>query len=705
MRHSIVCLISGALLTLLGCGESSYLPDVSPPTAKVEPTRLEKHGHVRVDDYYWLNRREDPEVIAYLEAENRYTEAVMAGTEGLRSELFAEIKNRIKKDDSSVPYRLNGYYYYTRYEQKDEYPTYARKKGTLDADEQIMLDANELAEGHDFLSVRGVEVTPDGKTMAFAVDTVGRRKYTIRFRDLDTGAVLDDEIVDVTGNLEWANDDKTLFYAKQDPKTLRSFQIWRHTLGTDPAGDVLVFEEKDEEFSTYVSKTKSKEYLVISSVQTLSTETRFLDADDPTGTFTVFLPREKDHEYSIDHLGDEFFIRTNLDAKNFRLMKTPVTRTEKKHWTDVIPHREDVFLEDFDLFTNFLVAEERRDGLIHLRIRPWDGEEHDLDFGEPAYLAYIGTNVELDTPVLRYGYTSLTTPMSVFDYDMNTRKKELKKQEEVLGGFDRDNYVTERLAATARDGTTVPISLVYRKGFEANGNSPLLLYGYGSYGASIDPSFRSDRLSLIDRGFVFAIAHIRGGEELGRRWYEDGKLLNKKNTFTDFIDAAEFLVDHGYADPDRVFAYGGSAGGLLIGVVVNMRPDLFKGAVAAVPFVDVVTTMLDESIPLTTSEYDEWGDPNEKSYYDYILSYSPYDNVEAKAYPNLLVTTGLHDSQVQYWEPAKWVAKLRAAKTGDNLVMLRTNMDAGHGGKSGRFRRYEETAFIYAFLLELAEKG
>jgi oligopeptidase B len=701
VRYPVVLFVLGAVLLTSGCGGDS-----GPPKAKVEPHEIEKHGHVRVDDYFWLKQRHNPEVIAYLEAENAYTKTVTAQSRALRETLFEEIKGRIKKDDSSVPYRLDGFYYYSRYEEGDEYPYYCRKKGSLDADEQIMLDANELAEGHDYLAVRGVVVTLDTTIMAFAVDTVGRRKYTIRFRDLGTGEFLDDPIVDVTGNIAWANDNKTLFYAKQDPDTLRSYQIWRHTLGTDPADDVLVFQEDDETFSTYVWKTKSRKYVMIGSFQTVSSEVRYLDANEPMGEFTVFLPRERDHEYNIDHAGDEFFIRTNWDATNFRLMKTPVTRTAKDHWTEVIPHRDDVLFEDFELFKDFLTIGERHDGLIQVRIRPRaGGEEHYLDFGEPAYVAYFDDNKEFDTPVLRYGYSSLTTPRSVFDYDMTTREKELKKQDEVLGGFDRENYVSERLHAKARDGANVPISLVYRKGFEKNRSAPLLLYGYGSYGNSIDPSFRSDRLSLIDRGFVFAIAHVRGGEELGRRWYEDGKLFNKKNTFTDFIDCAEYLIERGYAAPDGVFAYGGSAGGLLVGAVINMRPDLFNGAVAAVPFVDVVTTMLDDDIPLTTSEYDEWGDPNKKDYYDYILSYSPYDNVEAKSYPNLLVTTGLHDSQVQYWEPAKWVAKLRATKTDDNVLLLRTNMDAGHGGKSGRFRRYEETAFIYAFLLELADKN
>lgn len=673
------------------------------PVARVEPVKLEKHGDVRVDDYYWLNQRENPEVIKYLEAENDYTTAVMAHTEGLQETLFEEIKNRIKQTDESVPYKLDDYYYYDRREDGKEYPIYCRKKGSLDAAEQIMLDANVLAQGHEFYDVRGRNVSSGQDILAYAEDTVGRRIYAIRFKNLDTGDSYDDVIPEVTGGSAWANDNKTLFYAKQDPTTLRSFQIFRHVLGTDVSQDDLVYEEKDNTFSCYVWKTKSKKYLIVASFQTLSTEFRYLDAGDPQGEFKVFLPREKDHEYSIDHYQDKFFIRTNLDAKNFRLMETPVTATGKKRWKEVIPHREDVLLEGFEIFEDYLVLEERKNGLIQMRIRPWSGgEEHYLDFGEPAYLAYASTNPEFKTKLLRYGYTSMTTPNSIYDYNMETREKILLKRDEVLGGFDSADYRTERLYAPARDGVTIPVSIVYRRGTQKNGNNPLLLYAYGSYGYSMDATFSAPRVSLLDRGFVYAIAHVRGGEEMGRWWYEDGKLLKKKNTFTDFIDCAEFLIKEGYTSSGRLFAEGGSAGGLLMGAVINMRPDLFHGVIARVPFVDVVTTMLDESIPLTTAEYDEWGNPNEKVYYEYMLSYSPYDNVEAKEYPHMLVTTSLHDSQVQYFEPAKWVAKLRANKTGDHELLLKTRMEAGHGGVSGRYKQYRETAFQYAFLLDLA---
>ena len=681
------------------------LPEtLAEPIARIVPKTLSAHGSRRVDNYYWLRERENAEVIAYLEAENNYLNAVMAHTREFQEELFQEIKGRIKKDDSSVPYLKNGYYYYSRFVSGGEYALHCRRAGSLEADEQILLDGNKLAEGHDYFALRALAVSSGRDILAFATDTVGRRIYTIRFRNLDTGEFLAEEIPEVTGNLAWANDNKTLFYAKQDPQTLRSYQIWRHALGTDAAQDTLIYQEDDDTFNAYVWKTKSEKYLMIGSFHTLSSELRFLEADDPTAEFRVFLEREAKHEYSVDHFGDDFFVNTNWKAKNFRLMKTPVDKTAKRHWRDVIAHRDDVLLENFEIFRDYLVVAERKGGLVQLRVRPWSGEgEHYLDFGEPAYAAYIGSNPNFDTSVLRYGYSSMTTPNSVYDYDMQTRERELKKQDEVLGEFDSADYVTERLHATARDGVQVPISLVYHKDqFAKNGKSPILLYGYGSYGASIDATFSADRLSLVDRGFVFAIAHIRGSEALGRQWYEDGKLLKKKNTFTDFIDCAEYLIADKYADPDRVFAYGGSAGGLLMGAVANMRPELWRGIVAAVPFVDVITTMLDESIPLTTGEYDEWGNPNEKEYYDYMLSYSPYDNVEAKHYPNLLVTTGLHDSQVQYWEPAKWVAKLRALRTDDNRLLLHTTMDAGHGGKSGRFRRYRETALVYSFLLDLA---
>ena len=683
--------------------QTQPMPMPDPPMATIEPVELEKHGHVRVDNYFWLKERDNPDVIAYLEAENAYTEAATTHTAGLRETLFEEIKGRIKQDDASVPYQKNGYFYYRRYEEGKEYPIYCRKTGSLDAPEQVLLDVNELAEGHDFFAVSSVQVSTDHTVLAYTFDTVGRRFYTITFKNLNTGDLYPEAIADVTSNLAWANDNKTVFYTRQDPNTLRWHQIYRHTLGTDPARDELVYEEPDDTFYSFVSKTKSEDFLLIGSTQTLSAEYRYLDANNPAGTFEVIQPREVNHEYRVDHHGNYFYIRTNWDAKNFRLMRTPLAATTKDHWEEVIPHRDDVLLSRIETFKDHLVVSERKNGLIQMNIRPWQGDDgHYLDFGEPAYLAFASDNYEFDTPVLRFRYMSMTTPNSTFDYDMNTRLKTLLKEDEVLGGFDKTNYVTERLYATARDGAEVPISLVYRKGTPINGTSPLLLYGYGSYGATMDATFSTARLSLLDRGFVYAIAHIRGGQEMGRHWYEDGKLLNKKNTFTDFIDAARHLVTTQYADSERLFAMGGSAGGLLMGAVVNMEPALFKGVIAAVPFVDVITTMLDETIPLTTSEYDEWGNPNDKEYYDYIRSYSPYDNVEAKGYPPMLVTAGLHDSQVQYWEPAKWVAKLRATKTDDNRLLLKTNMEAGHGGATGRFKRYRETAFEYAFLLDLA---
>ncbi len=677
-----------------------------PPVAKVVPQELVTHGHSRVDDYFWLREREDPEVIAYLEAENEYTEAVTAHTAAFQEALFEEMRGRIKETDESVPYKLDDYWYYTRWEEGREYPIYARRRGTMDAPEEVMFDANDFAEGHGFFSggPRGMSYGQD--IMAFATDTVGRRFYTLRFKNLTTGEILDDVIPDVTGNVAWANDNRTLFYTKQDPETLRWFRIFRHTLGTDPSEDVLVYEEADEEFSSYVYRTKSKAYVIIGSSQTLSNEYRYLDANDPGGEFAVFLPRERNHEHSIDHYQDHFYVRTNDGAENFRLMRTPVDDTRRSAWTEVIAHRDDVLLGSFEIFADYLVVSERKDGLPQLRIMPWEGEgEHYLDFGEPTYWAGIGTNYNFDTDVLRYNYTSMTTPYSVYDYGMDSRERELLKRTEVLGGFDPGDYVTERLWATAGDGVRVPISLVYRKGTERDGGNPLLLYGYGSYGSSMSATFSSSRLSLLDRGFVYAICHVRGGMEMGRWWYEDGKLLNKMNSFTDFIACGEHLIAEDFTAPAHLYASGGSAGGLLMGAVLNLRPDLFNGIVARVPWVDVVTTMLDESIPLTTSEYDEWGNPNDEEYYYYMLSYSPYDQVEAKDYPNLLVTTGLHDSQVQYWEPAKWVAKLRAMKTDDNLLILKTNMEAGHGGASGRFRRMRETAFMYAFLLDLEGIG
>jgi oligopeptidase B len=692
----------GLVLLLLAAPALAQAP--MPPVARTDPHPMTIHGHTRTDPYYWLKERENPEVIAYLEAENAYTRAVMAPTQALQEQLFEEIKGRIQQTDTSVPYRENGYWYLTRFEEGKDYPVYVRKNGSLEAADEVLLDANVLAEGHGYFAVGARAISLDNQWMAFNTDTRGRRLYTLQFKHLPTGALSPESIPGVTNNVVWANDHRTVFYTRQDPITLRSHQVWRHTIGTDPAQDVLVFEETDETFSTFVTRSRSHQYLLIGSSQTLANEYRYLDAHNPTGTFQVFLPRQRGHEYSLDHAGGRFYIRTNDQAQNFRLMSTPQETPGREHWTEVVPHRAEVLLQGFVLFEDYLVLQERRAGLTHLHIRPWDGTAgHDLDFGEPAYLAALGTNPDFDSQVLRYTYTSLTTPGTTFDYDLATRQKTLLKQEAVLGGFDAQHYATERLAARASDGTLIPISLVYRKDlFRRDGTNPLLLYGYGSYGSSTEPTFSSPRLSLIDRGFVYAIAHIRGGQELGRSWYEDGKLLRKMNTFTDFIACGEHLVAQRYADPERLYASGGSAGGLLMGAVVNLRPDLFKGVIAAVPFVDVITTMLDETIPLTTSEYDEWGNPNDKVYYDYMLAYSPYDQVQRKAYPHLLVTTGLHDSQVQYWEPAKWVAKLRAMKTDDHRLLLKTNMEAGHGGASGRFERYRETAFQYAFLLDLA---
>jgi oligopeptidase B len=689
-------------LIISGCSQKNKIKqDLTPPKAKKIQKQLTIHGDARIDDYFWLRERENPEVIEYLKAENDYKDAMLKHTEKLQKKLFKEIVGRIKQTDMSVPYKDNDYFYYTRYEKGQEHPIYCRKKESLEAKEQIMLNVNEMAKGYDFYQVVGRSVSEDNKFIAFGVDTVSRRKYTIQFKNLETGEILPDAIPNTTGGAAWANDNKTVFYATKD-STLRPYKILKHILGADPSQDVEIFHETDNTFNTYVYKSKSKKYIFIGSFSTLSSEFRFLDADNPDGEFKIFNPRERDHEYSIEHFEDKFYIVTNWNAKNFRLMETQVDHTTDFHWKEVIPHRDDVLLEDIEVFKDYLVVGERKNGLRQIRvINQSDKSEHYLDFGEEAYLAYTSINPEFDTELLRYGYTSLTTPNSTFDYNMRTKEKTLLKQEEVLGGFDPQNYHTERLYAIADDSTKIPISLVYRKGLFKDGNNPLLLYGYGSYGNSMDASFRSDRLSLIDRGFVFAIAHIRGGQEMGRQWYEDGKLLKKKNTFTDFIDCAEYLVAEKFTNPEKLFVMGGSAGGLLIGAVVNMRPDLFKGVIAAVPWVDVVTTMLDESVPLTTAEYDEWGNPNNKEYYDYMLSYSPYDNVEAKHYPNMFVTTGLHDSQVQYWEPAKWVAKLRDLKTDNNLLLLHTDMKAGHGGKAGRFERYKLTAMEYAFILDL----
>ena len=685
----------------LGCAKGPELPD--PPVAKIDPTVFEEFGHERVDDYYWLNRREDPEVIAYLEAENAYTEAVTAPTSELRETIFEEIVGRIKKDDDTVPDLYDGAWYYRRYEQDGEYAVYCRKVGSLDAEEEVLLDANARAEGSTYYATRPPSVNSTGDVIAFPEDLVGRRLYTIHFKNLATGELYPEAIPETHGNMAWAEDGKTLFYTKKEPETLRPYQIWRHELGTDPAGDALVFQEDDDTYRCYVWKSKSRRFVIIGSHHSIANEYRYVDACEPTGDFTVFIPRERGHEHSIDHRGDFWYVKTNRDARNFKLMRTPLDATAEKNWVDVVPHDETVLLEDFELFDDWLVLSERREGLTQIRLRrEGEGAWRSLDFGEQAYVAWLGANNEMGSGTLRFVYQSMTTPQSIYDYDMATGAKTLMKEQEVLGGFDRNDYVTERFMVPARDGVEVPVSLVYRKGFPKDGTQPLLLYAYGSYGSSMDPYFSLSRLSLLDRGFCFAVAHVRGGEERGRWWYEDGKMFKKKNTFRDFIDVGKALAERGYADPDRLYAMGGSAGGLLIGAVINMEPGLFHGAVAQVPFVDVMTTMLDESIPLTTGEYDEWGDPNEKDSYEYMLSYSPYDNVVAQDYPNLLVTTSLHDSQVQYFEPAKWVAKLRALKTDDNVLLFRCDMEAGHGGASGRFKGHRDRAAEYAFLLDLA---
>lgn len=680
------------------------MSDIKPPFAKIIPTALEKFNDIRIDNYFWLNDRENPEVIDYLNKENQYYQEMTAHTNNLQKELFEEMKSRIKEDDQSVPYLYNGYYYITRFEKGSDYPIYSRKKGSLSANEEILFNCNELAKGHKYFKLGGLSVSSDNKYIAFSVDTVGRRIYTVQIKNLTTGELFSDKIENTTGDSTWANDNSTLFYTRQDEQTLRSDKVFKHKLNSDSADDTLVYFEKDDTFSVEVTKEKSKKYIVISSSSTMTTEFRTLPADQPDGEFKVFQKRVRGLEYDIAHFGDHFYVLTNKDdATNFKLMKTPEFATAKENWVDLIPHREEVLIEDIDIFSDFLVVTERFNGLNTIRIMPWSGEgEYYLPFESETYTAYTSTNVDFETDILRYGYQSLATPASIIDFNMKTMEKQIMKEQEVLGGkFDKNNYTEERVWASAQDGTKVPISMVYRKELVKDGNNPLLQYAYGSYGYSMDATFSSTRLSLLDRGFIFAIAHIRGGEDLGRQWYEDGKLLNKKNTFTDFIDCTNYLIAEKYTSPAHLYAEGGSAGGLLMGVIANNAPELYNGIIAQVPFVDVVTTMLDDTIPLTTGEYDEWGNPNIKKYYNYIKSYSPYDNVKCQDYPSIYVSTGLHDSQVQYWEPAKWVAKLRVFKTDNNAIYLDTNMNAGHGGASGRFEALKELAKEFSFLLDL----
>lgn len=687
-----------------------------PPIARKEPKELTAHGDVRTDEYYWMRLTDEQkvaekkdqqteEVLAYLECENDYTKEMLKETGDLQDRLYDEIIGRIKQDDDTVPYRKNGYWYYTRYEEGREYPIYCRKKGDLQAPEEIILDTNDLAEGHEYYSAAGLRISPDNKLLAYGEDTVSRRIYTIKIKNLETGEYLPDSLENTTGGPAWSADGNVLFYTVKNKETLLPERVCRHTLGAVSADDETVYEEKDTSYYIGVYKTKSEKYIVIWCQSTLSSDYLILPASEPLGSFTQFTPREEVHEYDIDHIGDSFVIRTNWDATNFRLMATADGQTDKGDWREVVPHRDDVLLEGFELFEDYVVLQERNEGLNRLQVLSRNFQtDHYIDFEEPAYLAYMSGNSETDTKLLRFIYSSLTTPLTTFDYDLATKEKEIKKRQEVVGGHDPSLYETRRLSAPSRDGKQIPISLVYRKDVFQGKPIPLLLYGYGSYGITNDPSFASQRLSLLDRGFAFAIAHIRGSQTLGRQWYEDGKMAKKKNTFYDFIDCAEYLISEGYTVPEHIYALGGSAGGLLMGAVINERPDIFHGIVAAVPFVDCLTTMSDPSIPLTTNEYSEWGNPANKDEYNNIKSYSPYDNVEVKEYPHMLVTSGLFDSQVQYWEPTKWVARLRDRKTDSNMLLLHTNMDAGHGGASGRFKRHRETALQFTFLLALEDR-
>ena len=673
------------------------------------------HNDTIIDNYDWMRLSDSQkeseksdaqtlDVLNYLNAENNYLKKEMSGTESFQNDLFDEFVARIEQNDESVPVSYNGYTYYTKYKEGEDYSIHYRKKNIDNAEEEIILNLPEMAKGSSYFALGDKSISENNHLMAYSVDLLSRRDYTIHIKDLITGEILEDKIQNTTGRITWANDNKTLFYTKKDKVTLRSYQIYRHIIGTDPSEDVLVFEEEDETFGCFIYKTKSRKYLMIGSYQTLSSEYRFLDANDPTGDWQVIQPRENDLEYSVSHFEDKFYIKTNWDAKNFRLMQTSINSTSKNYWQEVIPHRKDVLLRSIDVFKNYLVVNERNEGLRKTRVINWqDNSEYYMTFNDPSYSLYSSSNLEFDTDLFRFVYTSLTTPRSVYDFNMQTKERTLLKQKQVLGGeFDTDNYVSERIFATSRDGKTqIPISLVYRKGLQKNGENPLLLNGYGSYGNSSDPYFSSVRLSLLDRGFTYAIAHVRGGQEMGRDWYEDGKLLKKKNTFYDFIDCAKHLIDTKFTSSEHIYATGGSAGGLLMGAVINMEPELFNGVIAGVPFVDVINTMWDESIPLTTGEFDEWGNPKEKEYYDYMKSYSPYDNIENVNYPNLLITTGYWDSQVQYWEPAKWIAKIRDIRANDNLLLMHCNMDVGHGGSSGRFESLKEIALEYAFLFKL----
>ena len=677
------------------------------PFAKQIPKKLTIHDDVRVDEFYWLNDKENPEVIDYLNKENDYYNAHTAHTKDFQVSLFDEMKSRIKEDDSSVPYKYNGYWYITKFKKGKDYPIYIRKKETLEAAEELLFDCNEMAKGHSYFRLVGLNISPNNNMTSYAIDTVSRRLYSIQFKNLETGKIYSDKIINSSGSFAWANDNSTLFYTNRDVNTLRNDKIFKHVLNTDYKNDELVYFEKDETFYTNVSKSKSKKFIIISSFSTLTSEFQFLSADNINDSFKLFNKRKRGVEYSINHYDDHFYIITNKDkAYNYKLMKTKISDTSSEKWIDVIEHRKNVLIEGIDIFKDHLVVSERVDGLNRINIKKWDdSENYFLNFDNETFSSNTTTNLDFNSKKLKYAYNSLNEPYSVVEFDMITKEKTVLKQHKVLDkNFSKDNYVTERIWADSRDGNQIPISLIYKKGIIRDGSNPLLIYGYGSYGNTIDPSFSISRLSLLDRGFIYAISHVRGSEYLGRDWYENGKLLNKKNSFNDFVDSTKFLVSEGYTSSDHLYASGGSAGGLLMGAVMNMEPELFNGVIAGVPFVDVINTMWDETIPLTTSEFDEWGNPKDKEYYDYMKSYSPYDNVKVQKYPNLLITAGYHDSQVQYWEPAKWVAKLRDYKTDSNVIFLHTNMNTGHGGASGRFDSLKEVAKDYAFLLQLEEQ-
>jgi len=705
-----------AALLILSCNNKSDMPaktayqwpdSIKAPVAEKKPKELIAHGDTRIDNYYWMNDyfKKGPDstkAVEYLEAENKYYDTMMAGTKAFQEKLYNEMKARIKEKDESVPVFKNGYYYYNRVEEGKDYFVYCRKKGSLDAKEEVLLDVNKMAEGHNYFSATGFDVSIDNKLLAYGIDMLSRRQYTIYIKNLETGEIYKDAVTNTEGDPVWANDNQTFFYTSKNPVTLLSEKIRKHKLGTDAATDKVVYEEKDPTNYIGVGKTKSDKFILIGSSATLSSEYRYIDANKPDDAFKVFQPRMKEVLYDVDHANGKFYIRTNLDAKNFKVVTCTEDKTDSSNWKEMIPHDKDVLIQGTDLFKNYLAVSERKNGLTQVHIiNLQNNASHYLSFEEPVYLASLMSTPDFNSEVVRFNYTSLTTPSTVYDYNMGTKEKKLMKQQEVVGGYDKNQYETERLFATAKDGTKIPISIVYKKGFKKDGTAPLMLYGYGSYGASMEATFSSTRLSLLNRGFAYAIAHIRGGQEMGRYWYEDGKMRKKINTFTDFIDCAEYLLANKYSSKEHLYTSGGSAGGLLMGAVVNMRPDLWHGVVAGVPFVDVLTTMSDPSIPLTTNEYDEWGNPADKESYFHMKSYSPYDNVGKKAYPNMLITTGLHDSQVQYFEPAKWVAKLREMKTDNNKLLLYTNMEAGHGGASGRFKALKDRAREYAFIFAL----